>query len=495
MPAAVQPVHSEAMPANWAISVAGVVNAVKRYTDNLSAEAAAAERQRRAELRAQAAAQQAAEEQRQAQAQRAAQLAAQCAAEEAHRAAADALAQVELEHQRVAEEAAAAAEAELEHQRAAEEAAVAAEAQRLAAAEADRLAAAEAEQLAAEQFAAEQLQTSQAQQAESDAQAAAEQAQAAANAAAAQAAHAARTPVQMSPMEGIPEARMSAWAGGKMRAVLMATPTCIEGIPELHGSAWRQRLSNTSSEERGSGAGMAEPSIASIGATPPMLSTALAAAADQVADELANNEPLKWPSMRATSIGAHPARTPAAPPTLDAVVVPQHPIMVPSPPQAASTAAVQAPVNSPPAAVAASPSPAGSISLDGAVTAEGAGMGEVAGAADSPRSPAWFAQPTGRTPAGHANVACSAHFPTPEELADDENAMGEERSEVLPVALRSAKRTRSASDNAKENDGPDGAMDAQAHDATVGGLEGFHDADFGADGDDYFGCGYALAII
>ena len=478
MPAAVRPVHSEAMPANWAISVAGVVNAVKRYTDNLSAEAAAAERQRRAELRAQAAAQQAAEEQRQAQAQRAADLAAQCAAEEAQRAAADALAQAELEHQRVAEEAAAAAEA-----------------QRLAAAEADRLAAAEAEQLAAEQLAAEQLQASQTQQAESDAQAAAEQAQAAANAAAAQAAHAARTPVQMSPMEGIPEARMSAWAGGRMRAVLMATPTCIEGIPELHGSAWRQRLSDTSSEERGSGAGMAEPSIASIGATPPILSTALAAAADQVADELANNEPLKWPSMRATSIGAHPARTPAAPPTLDAVVVPQHPIMVPSPPQVASPEAVHAAVNAPPATVAASPSPTGSISLDGAVTAEGAGMGEVAGAVDSPRSPAWFAQPTGRTPAGHANAACSAHFPTPDEAADDEDAMGEERSELPPVALRGAKRTRSASDNAKENDGQDEGMDAQAHDAAVGGLEGFHDVDFGADGDDYFGCASALAII
>ena len=481
----VEPVRqapSEALQAEWAISVAGVVNAVQRYTDRLKAEAIATERQRLADLRAQAAAQQQRqleEKRRQAQEhEEAEKAAAEQAADELERAQQEARDQHAVAQQL-------AADAEAARQQLAADAEVA---QQQLAADAEAARVAEAERQAAEGAAAEQLHAAEALR---DAQAAAEQAQAAAQAPVLQIADAAHTPVQMSPMEGVPEARMSAWAGGKMRAVLLPTPTCMEGIPEMHGSAWRQRLSEASSDE---GANVAdEPSVASVGATPPMLSTVAAAAAVEVAGAAVHPDLLKWPSMRATSIVGQPARTPAAPPTLDSVVVPQHPILLPSPPQAAGpeAAPAEAARAAAPAALGAAASPAGSISLDGAVTADGAGAGAVAAAAaDSPRSPAWFAQPTGRTPAGHVNAACSAHFP----LSDDEDmATDEEHASPPQHELRSAKRSRAELEQQKENM-RDASMEnmRDASMAQPAPSGGFHEVDFGADGDDYYGYGKCI---
>jgi hypothetical protein len=203
-----------------------------------------------------------------------------------------------------------------------------------------------------------------------------------------------RTPAPPSPLEGVPEARASAWQGPQRAASFLALaafvspPTCIEGVPEAHMSAWRQKkcLSDSSaSHDTLNPYGL----TSSIAATPPNLATGLAAAANEAAHE-ARRLTLRWPEARRSSVVVHPSRTPM----LDDVHLPAHPILLKSPdPPAAQTDACANVV-----------SPQGSISLDGAT---GEGIGDV-----EESSPCWQA-PTGHTPEGHKNAACSAgQFPS-----------------------------------------------------------------------------------
>jgi chemotaxis protein histidine kinase CheA len=379
----------------WAFNVNAVVHAVKRFTDRLAAEAAQAAALQRAALEQQALQQ--LEDQQRAAAE-------QLATQEA---------QAEAERQ-YAEKQSAQLFAEQEHQ---------------------------AAQLLLEQH---QQQAADQRQREQE-----EQTRLEAERLAALAVQHAKTPVQLTPTEGIPEAHASAWRGGRPRRFRpLATPDCLEGVPELHESVWHENraASDTSSEQ----ALEQEPSHTSLAATPPMLSTGLAGVADKVAGDVAHNRDImRWPSMRATSIGAHPARSPA----LDAVPVPAHPILVPSPdPAPAAEPRIQ-------------PSPVGSISLDGAMPDNDQGEED---------GPAWFMQPTGHTPSGHANAACSADFPTPETDASDANIAGP--SHVPQVLLR-----QQYHENKRAREDANGAQ--QWQDFAMG------EDDFGAN-DDYYGCAH-----
>lgn len=152
-------------------------------------------------------------------------------------------------------------------------------------------------------------------------------------------------------------------------------------------SAWRHKTS--SSDCASHDTLNPDASTTSIAGTPPELATRLAAAADEAAHE-ARRLTLRWPEARRSSVVVHPSRTPM----LHDVPVPAHPILLNSPdPPAPQTKACANAV-----------SPQGSISLDGAA---GEGIGDV-----EESSPCWQV-PTGLTPDGHENAACSAgQFPS-----------------------------------------------------------------------------------
>ena len=482
---------------DWAFNVTGVVHAVRRFTDAIAAEAKYAEHCRAAAL----------EEQRIAAARR---------QDEEHHARAEQAAEQARKQQ-----------AAVEEQRLAEEA----DRQRHQA-EAD---AAEQRRQAVEQLQAEQARADAAAAvAAAEATAAAEQEALVATAATPMAA-ATPPPLKLSPMEGVPEGHATALQVRLVR-VPAATPTCIEGVPELCMSAWRgpDPHGDTSSDE----APEADKSVASLTATPPMLSTGLAGAAEQVALDLARQQDmLKWPSMRPTSIGAHPSRTPA----LDAVPVPAHPILVPSPPEAqpgaceartsqagaSQTGASQAGASQAGASQAgasqagasqagasqagasqagasqagasqagasqasasqAEPdaaqdaSPEGSISLHGGVS-----EGDGTGAQQEQHSEAWYMQATGDTPAGHANAACSAHFSFDEDSQMEESPGVAGPSRAAPpspaAGVHGCKRARSPS---LQDDLPGMPQDGEQQ-VEQGDWPVMDPGDFGGD-EEFYGC-------
>ena len=274
------------------------------------------------------------------------------------------------------------------------------------------------------------------------------------------------TPTIPSPEEGVPEGWASAWQGGRRvrgYAVLGSPPTCIEGMPEVHDSAWRPgRHPPSESPSSESKLGCEDSAVA----TPPNLPTALAAAANEAGKQAHQQISLQWPEMRRSSICVHPSRTPV----VDNVAVPAHPIVMNSPGAPADRKAVA--------------SREGSISLDGA-TPDGEDGDE-----ESDRDaslPCWHA-PSGLTPAGHANAACSAgQFPA------DSTDTGGSASEGEQDAGRHPKRGPSeavevlrhqASRESFENVPPVMLAAAGGHRQTMASvLETVHDDDFGASGD------------
>ena len=189
------------------------------------------------------------------------------------------------------------------------------------------------------------------------------------------------TPKRCMRLEGVPELRTSTCLGAHERTG-MATPTRMEGVPELHESAWRGLPARSMREPIE--LAVAEDSAADTATTPPMLSTGMAAHADAIAQAAVAARPLGgqalfWPGARPTSVGGNPSRTPA--PALDAVHVPKHPIMVPSPGSAEARKRTSLDRAAAAAAHEAEQSPQGSISLDGAVAngSESASPGQVSG--------------------------------------------------------------------------------------------------------------------